>query len=229
VDLSKLGDAELIRHVVEIPWDAGGSEAFGTLWQRHQGWIEARVEARRNLTPRGCSSEYFCERVLDRVRKNLIQGLPGYRELGSFRAFLRAIIDNAAIDEYRYWMRQPKEVGAQAALGQDADSTLTDEEAMDSVAHRAGLFSPPPSGITEAGDRVQIILRVLELMRRESRQAVKWATALRMHFMGGKTQRAIAEELGVSERQVARWVKDGLEAMKRLLREHFGITGPEDM
>lgn len=229
MDLSGLGDAELIKRAATLPWHDGGADAFWTVWLRHESWIAERVRARRFLAPKGCDREGFCERVQDRVRENFIRGLPRYRGEGTVRWFLARIIDRSAIDEYRYQKRRPSEVDPRGALGLAAGSTLADEEALDLVAYRAGLFFPSPSRILEARDRSDIIRIVLELMAQESTQGVKWAKALRWHYMEGKTQRGIAEELEVSERTVARWLEEGREAARRILKERFNVTSLEDL
>ncbi len=229
MDLSGLNDAQLMKQAAERSWHEGGEEAFWTVWRRHEDWITEKVKARRFLAPKGCDRERFCEQVRERVRENFIRGLGRYRAEGALQGFLATIIDRAAIDEYRHQKRRPREVPPREALGLNPDTTLADEEVLDAVAYRAGIYFPSPARVLEAKDRSEKIRLMLELMATESRQGAKWAKAMRWHYMEGKTQRAIANELGVSERQVARWLEDGREAAKRILEDRFNVRSLEDL
>lgn len=229
MELSDLSDDELIRQSVERPWDDGGKEAFWEVWRRHESWVAQRVGARRGFAPKGSNQQAFCEQVQEQVMENFRRGLPQYRKAGSVRSFLSRIIDWAAIDEYRHQKRRPILVDPQAALGFNPDTSLAEEEALGLVAYRAGMFFPAPSRVLEAKDRLEKILVMLELMATESKHGPKWAKALRWYYMENRTQRAIAEILGVDERTVARWLDDGREAAKRIMKERFNLTSLEDL
>jgi DNA-directed RNA polymerase specialized sigma24 family protein len=226
--LSNLTDDELIDRVAKLPWNAGGSNAFWTLWLRYQDWIEQKIRARESLAWNcGCTPDEFCERVENRVREK-IKSLKRYRG-GNVEGLLERIINTAAIDEYRYWKRRPT-VDPKEALGQQpTDSPLADDEVLDLLTYRTGMFYPSPERISEAKDLSEKIQIMLEQMAAESKEGLKRARALREHYMEGKNVKEIVQDRGVDERTVYRWLKDGREAAKRILKETFQITSLEDL
>jgi DNA-directed RNA polymerase specialized sigma24 family protein len=115
------------------------------------------------------------------------------------------------------------------ALGSETGEQPNDATALDSVAYEAGVFVPPPIDEVEGRERSDKLRIAIYVMVAESKQGPHWARALWRYYMDGRIQREIAEEFGVTERTVARWLEDGREALKRILRERFGVTGLEDL
>jgi DNA-directed RNA polymerase specialized sigma24 family protein len=227
--LANLADGELIQLVVNQPWNEGGAEAFWTLWLRYENWIKRKVQARGSLAWEcGCTPDEFCEGVENRVREK-IKSLKRYRG-GNVQGLLERIINTAAIDEYRYWKCRPRKVDPGEALGPqpDTDSPL-DDEVLDLLAYRAGMFYPSPGRILAAKDRSDKIQIMLGLMAAESKEGLKQARVLREHYMEGKTVEEIAQDRGVDKRTVSRWLEDGREAAKRILKETFQVTSLEDL
>jgi RNA polymerase sigma factor (sigma-70 family) len=163
------------------------------------------------------------------VQDKLIKSLGGYRG-GNVQGFLERIINTAAIDEYRYWKRRPIKVDPEGALGQQpTDSPLDDDEVLDLLTDRAGMFYPSPERIAAAKDRSEKIQIMLELMAAESKEGLERARVLCEHYMKGKTVKEIAQIEEVDERTVYRWLREGREAAKRILKETFQVTSLEDL
>jgi RNA polymerase sigma factor (sigma-70 family) len=227
--LSNLTDDELIERVTKLPWNTGGSNAFWTLWLRYKDWIERKIRARESLAWNcRCTPDEFCKGLKDRVQDKLIKlikSLGGYRG-GNVQGLLERIINTAAIDEWRYWKRRPT-VDPKEALGQQPTSPLDDDEVLDLLTYRAEMFYPSPERIAAAKDRSEKIQIMLEQMAEESHEGLKQARVLCEHYMKGKTVKEIAKIEGVDERTVYRWLKDGREAAKRILKETFQVTNLE--
>jgi RNA polymerase sigma factor (sigma-70 family) len=227
--LSNLTDDELIERVAKLPWNTGGSNAFWTLWLRYKDWIEQKIRARESLARNcGCTPDEFCKELEDRVQDKLIKSLGRYRG-GNVQGLLERIINTAAIDEYRYRKRRltvdPKE-----ALGQQpTDSPLDDDEVLDLLTYRAGMFYPSPERIAAAKDWSEKIQIMLEQMAEESKEGLERTRVLCEHYMKGKTIKEIAKIEGVDERTVYRWLEDGREAAKEILKKTFQVTSLEDL
>jgi RNA polymerase sigma factor (sigma-70 family) len=229
--LANLDDGELIQRAVNQLWNAGGSEVFWTLWLRHEKWIKRRIQAMGSCLAQrcGCTPDEFCEQLEDRVRERLIRSLGGYRG-GNVQGFLERIINRAAIDEWRYRKRRPIKVDPEEALGQQpTDSPLDDDEVLDLLTYRAEMFYPSPERIAAAKDRSEKIQIMLELMAAESKKGLERARVLYEHYIQEKTVKDIARIEGVDERTVYRWLREGCEAAKRILKETFKVTSLEDL
>ena len=229
LDLLELTDAELLRLTADLPWDGGGSDAFWTVWSRHMDWIETRIRVRECSLPQGLNGHLFSDRVKDRVLENFIRGAKLYRDSGNVRGFLSTIINHAAIDEYRWQIRRPRQVDIQTGLGRVSNKQHSEEETLSLLAYWAGKSSRTPDETIETRELAELRGTIYKQIIEESKDGYKWAKALNEFYVGEWTVSEIAEEIGVSERTVARWLEKGREAALRILRERFNTDELESL
>lgn len=220
-----LADDELVLMAKEeISPGSPGSEAFWEFWRRR----EARVRRQAvwlSWLGRGDSVQDFVDCVVDRVRDNLLARLATYNGDGALDSFVRRVVYNAAIDERRHRLARS---GKELRPGASEDGPTTLDELLATIADwEPPPVFPPPGRSVEERDRAVTLKRALERLAREpgldSTSGLDLALVLRAHYLDGKTFDQIAAEFGVSSRTVYRWMKVGLDELRRLLDEMFGI------
>lgn len=215
-------EQELIRQAQQQPWDRGGAEVFWALWARHEPWLRIRIRTLRHNPGQG-SREIFQEAVLDRVRENLIRGLPQYTGRGALRAFLIRIVQRAAIDEFRHQKRR-----ATVPIVDAREEHGSNEPALDPF-YRSPSLLPLPDASALAKDRRAKLRLVLAELAGESDKGLKCALALRMRFLEDRPLAYIASEMGVVEHTIWYWIKDGLSRVAEILRDQYGVEGLSDL
>jgi len=218
---TELADLELAHLVRDRAWESGGSEAFWTLWLRYEKQIWRTVKRHaRVLCPRNVAGDVFALAVLERVETKLLQGVARYRGPAPFGGFLARVIYNAAIDQYRYYKLRPET---------PLPETEKQDQAMRPVPNRKVFPSPERRAITK--EAREIIQEALSLVARRSDTGMKWAGALRRHYLeeSPMTAREIASEMGCSEDLVNQYLTRGKKAARRVLEKTFGIERGEDL
>lgn len=207
MEFARMNDEELAQLFQTSPETEHGRTGFDRLWARHQSAAKWMIRCRWDLVPRGYDRKLFFDDTLRRAESKLTTYLrSNSREVRSFQALLKRIVETAILDERRAILRQPPTVS------------------IDVIAFRSQSYYPSPQRILEAKDRSRIISTALDALARDSEQGLNESLALRFHYLKGWTYDQIAQRVRKDVRTVGRWVHDGLIDLKRILEDHFGIT-----
>jgi RNA polymerase sigma factor (sigma-70 family) len=222
-------DLELCRAVGGAEWERGGSEAFWTLWEKHREWIWLSVRgASRRVCPWNVDRGVFAEALLERVLLRLTQRAHRYQGRAPFRAFLKKVIVNASIDQWRYYDARRESAGPERPLDAADSDPEDDGPAAPGPAYRTKTF-PSPERLALAKERAQILYAALRLLVTDSAASVNQAAALRLFYLEDRIGAEIARELGCSVAAVHKYLERGRKELKSVLEKRFGIEKIEDL
>jgi DNA-directed RNA polymerase specialized sigma24 family protein len=209
--------------------DPGGpeGEAFWELWMRHREWIETTIRQgwAARLRPRSYPAELFTSEVLAVVQRKLCRGLALFRGTGELHAFIGRVIENAARDVRRAWLRRPDAPGRAEVLDSHVERPAlwaSDALLSSSTAYR-GRAAAPQHVLLEQRDRREKIHCILALLAAGSWQHSRWAVVLRLRYLDEWPIVAVAGRIGLDERTVYRDLRDGRAAFRALLAERFAV------
>lgn len=201
--------------------DPASSEEFWVIWLRHRGVVEAAALAMR--TPPGADPDDFRRRVVERAEGRCAKALIAFREGCGLESYFRMVARTAFLDEYRHWKSgNGRMVSLEALSGPNCDDLETRESG-------GGAFcsdSVDPSDEVERAQLADTLELALNRLAAESDRSLQIVRALRLRIREDWPRKQVAELLRVSERQVDRYVHEGLMKLRGIL-EPLGVRGLE--
>lgn len=229
----EVSDADLILRMSAEEPGALEEDAFWQLWMRHREWIETTIRQGRaaRLRPRSYPAELFTSEVLGVVQRKLHRGLALFRGTGELRAFLGRVIENAARDVRRAWLRRPDATGRAQTLSPDVEHSALwagDALSSSSTVYR-GRSTAPQHVLLEQRDRREKIHITLALLAARSDQHSRWAVVLRLRYLDEWPICVVAGRVGLDERTVYRDLRNGRAAFRALLAERLCIRSLREL
>jgi RNA polymerase sigma factor (sigma-70 family) len=222
-------DLELARAVGSRDWEKGGSEAFWKLWEKHREWVWLSVwRASRQMCPPFVERGVFAEALLERVMTRLMRKVQRYEGRAPFKAFVKRLIVNAAVDQGRHYDARREAIRGGFSHEQadtDSDDTTRVGPAPE---YRVKTF-PSPERLALARERNEKVYEALRLVVSVSKTSVNWAAALRLRYLEGVQGHELARALGCSLQTAQKHLSRGRKAMRDILRKEFGVEKLEDL
>ena len=192
-------DAVLVQRI-----RAGDSDAWSDLISRYEGRLLAFAESR--LRRRDVSEDVVQESFI-----GFLNSLPNYDGKRPLESYLFTICAHKLTDHLRREGRRP-------ALSLSVSHSTSEEE------WQIPASSRPASSIARSGERRQLEEEALALVLRE--QAEQWRRkgdwtkmkCVELLFVRGRANKDVADQLGISEQQVANFKFDFLARLKTQLR-----------
>jgi RNA polymerase sigma-70 factor (ECF subfamily) len=192
-------DAVLVQRI-----RAGDSDAWSDLISRYEGRLLAFAESR--LRRRDVSEDVVQESFI-----GFLNSLPNYDGKRPLESYLFTICAHKLTDHLRREGRRP-------ALSLSVGHSSSEEE------WQIPASSRPASSIARSGERRQLEEEALALVLRE--QAEQWRRkgdwtkmkCVELLFVRGRANKDVADQLGISEQQVANFKFDFLARLKTQLR-----------
>lgn len=178
--------------------DAAGG-AGHELWQRQRVWIESQIRARARFAPKGYPEDLFVESLRDSVQDKVLRAGGSCRDPLLERGFLKRLITNAAISEYRKWRRDAR------TLDRGADVAAV------AVPDRG----PDPERAAVAAERAVLLCGALRTLREARPKAHE---AVVRCLVDGEGAADVAADHGVSPHTVWVWTGEGKERLRTLLK-----------
>jgi RNA polymerase sigma factor (sigma-70 family) len=229
LDPSGKEDLELCRAVRDKGWETGGSEAFWTLWLKHEKWIWRTVRrATWRVCPSHVAKDVFEAAVLERVQLGLTQRVGRYLGEAPLRAFLKKVIANASIDQYRYYRARREDPLPEAGREPEDSGPEDDGSTEPGPVYRTRSF-PGPEQVAAARERREILHVALRLVSVHTAASVNWAGALRRLYLEDMSGTEIAREMACTPDAVHKYLERGRKELRTVLRERFGIESIEDL
>lgn len=212
--------------VLNPPSDRGefvaneGSLSFWELWLYYRPMLVRDIA--RYRAPANTDEADFRQAVLERVERKCKKAFDAFQGRSSVAWYLRRVARSAVVDEIR--ARKRANLGRCPLPGHSFVSC--DPEAPVNV---PGPGADEPASEVERSDRTDKLNQAIQALAAESDESLRIARAVVWRCVDLRPRQEIALDLGVSVRQVNRYILAGLCRLRSILGQTYGVLNEEDL
>jgi RNA polymerase sigma factor (sigma-70 family) len=197
-----------------------GAAAFWELWLRSLPLIMGAIA--RYRVPGGTDKADFRQAVLERVERKCRKAFAAFEGRSSLAWYLRRVVRSAAIEE----LRARKRISAQRSP-LPGHCLVSHDAVFEAVEIESGTAGPACQ--LELSDRSEVLLQALQALASESDLSLRIARAVVSRCIDQRPRDEVSAELGVSVRQVNRYVVIGLNRLRSILSDKYEVLNEQHL